>query len=210
MALLFQKKHRISKAFFYSMRIRAYPFLKSRPLFCGLSMAFFLGASACRQPVPVNHVTQHFLKNGLPATFGLAYGRILVHGWKRTMYRDTVTRVEFRDRATDQAFSYKLDENGEFYWALPAGSYEISTIWSGFERVSQTEKNRGIHFYVPSDTPVYLGDLLIRIPSRTEAGSVDLLDDFDNATLRFRWRHTALSMAKPPEKHLFFPPAPRR
>ena len=184
--------------------------VKVRLLLCILSAWVLVLGTACQQPVPVNHVTEQLLKNGMPPTFGLAYGRIRVYGWKRTMRRDAVTRVEFRDRATDRVFAYELEPNGEFYWAIPAGSYEISDIWSGFERVSQTEKNKGIHFYVPSDTPVYLGELLIRIPSGPRAGSVDLLDDFDNATGRLHRRDMAASMARPPEKHLFFSPLPPR
>jgi hypothetical protein len=151
----------------------------------------------------VYQASDAYLKQGLPPDMGLAYGRIMVRGWSATASGDYATSVEFRNRITGYTFTHQLSSSGEFHWVLHAGSYEITDVWSGFDRVSQQEKNRGIHFNVPAGRVTYLGDLLIVLPSSYANGAVELFDNFDAATRHLHYHYPSLKLEESPEKELF-------
>jgi len=138
----------------------------------------------------------------------LAYGRIVVRGWSSTVRADYATSVEFRNRTTGQTFTHRLNRSGKFHWLLYAGGYEITDVWSGFERVSQKAKDRGIHFHVPAGGAAYLGDLFVQLPSLYAKGTVKLFDDYAAATSYLRDRYPTLSLAEAPAKQLFSIPRP--
>jgi len=114
---------------------------------------------------------------------------------------DYATSVEFRSRTNGQDFTHRLRPSGKFHWVLRAGSYEITDLWSGFERVSH--QGEGIRFQVPAGRAAYLGELYVQLPSVHAKGRVSLLDDFDNATNYLRYRYPSLKLEEAPEKRLF-------
>ena len=164
----------------------------------------------CSPPVHIHQVSDVSLKHGLPTNKGLAYGRIVVRGWSSTVRADYATSVEFRNRSTGQTFTHRLHGSGEFHWLLHAGNYEITDVWSGFERVSQRAKDQGIHFQVSAGQAAYLGDLFVQLPSLYSNGAVNVFDDFPAATSYLHDRYPSLNMAEAPAKRLFSTPSSRK
>lgn len=166
--------------------------------------------AGCAPPLHIHQASDASVKQGVPLNKGLAYGRIVVRGWSSTVRADYATSVEFRNRATGQAFTHRLNGSGEFHWLLYAGGYEITDIWSGFERVSQQAKDHGIHFHVPAGGVAYLGELFVQLPSLYSKGTVKLLDDYAMATRYLRRRFPSLKLEEAPAKHLFSIPRARK
>lgn len=158
---------------------------------------------ACAPPFRVYQASDAYLKRGVPLNMGFAYGRIVVRGWSATARSDYTTSVEFRNRVSGQAFTHRLTSSGEFHWVLLAGRYEITDVWSGFERVSQEGRGQGIYFDIPAGRAVYLGELYIEMPSTHGRGAVSLFDNYDAATHYLRHRYPSLKLETAPEKRLF-------
>lgn len=172
-------------------------------MFAVLSLCVAVTFVGCAPPFRVYQASDTYLKQGIPPKMGLAYGRIVVRGWSATARADYATSVEFRNRITGYTFTHRLSSTGEFHWVLHAGSYEITDVWSGFERVSQQAKDHGIYFYVPAGHATYLGDLFIQLPSPHANGAVELFDDFDAATRHLQYRYPSLKLEESPGKQLF-------
>lgn len=157
----------------------------------------------CAPPFRVHQASDAYLKQGLPLNMGLAYGRIVVRGWRANATADYTTSVEFRSRTSGQTFTHRLNATGEFHWVLRTGGYEITDVLSGLQRVSREGQSRGIYFDIPPGRAVYLGELYVQLPSEHAQGRVHLVDDFNAATNYLRHRYPSLRLEVPPQKQLF-------
>lgn len=183
-----------------SPRVRVRTRLAQQLLPILLAIDIVTGCSSMRVPT-----AEDALANGrLPIGSGLAFGHIRVEGWKKAILAEPETNLEFQNRITGQNFSHAVEETGDFFWVLPAGHYTMTSVWSGFEEVTPRTGGRELRFTVLPDSIMYLGTLLVRVPSRKNdfKGGIWVLNEFETATPKLRSRYRALVSGRSLEEGL--------
>ena len=161
-----------------------------------------LGCSATTSILPASEAV---LRDGIPADAGLVFGRIRLEGGRKPLLEGSETRVELRNDKTGQQLTYTLEKTGDFFLLLPTGDYTITAVWSGFQGAEAKTDRGPIAFAVPPGRALYLGTLLIRLPTANQEGEVALLDEFAAASQRLTARFPTLRLDHPPLKWFFYP-----
>jgi hypothetical protein len=123
----------------------------------------------CTTTTTVLPASEAALRDGIPADAGLVFGRIRLEGWRKPILGESRTLVEFRNDKTGQRVTHTLEKSGEFFVLLPIGDYTITGVWSGFQGVEGKTDRGPIAFAIPPGRALYLGALLIRLPSANQA-----------------------------------------
>ncbi len=144
------------------------------------------------------------LSGKIPPQQSLAYGRVLVEGWPKTIFESSKIQVEFQNQATNEKASYTLEKGGELSVLLSAGRYAVTSVWSGFQSVEPGKSATPILFAVPPGALVYVGTLLIRLPSVTTdaRGEIVVRDEFAADTRSLREHYPVLLQHLAPLKGL--------
>jgi len=106
---------------------------------------------------------------------GVVLGVVAVEGWREAPGAGRPVFLELRHRRTGQRFVGRAGEGGRFALSVPPGSYVVSALWSGSERI---EGQRLRLTVVPGHT-VYVGTLAMQLPDGTRQGRVEVLDRYD-------------------------------
>ncbi len=159
----------------------------------------------CTKTISLLAADKALLRAGIPADAGLVFGRIRLEGGVRPVLDKSRALVEFRNERTGERLVHTLGADGDFYLLLRRGDYALTAIWSGFSGVEAKAGSESVGFSVPSGRALYLGTLLIRLPSAGDAGGADLIDEYASATRRLAARYPALRVEDPPLKWLIHP-----
>jgi hypothetical protein len=161
-----------------------------------------LGCTATTTVLPANEAV---LRDGIPADAGLVFGRIRLEGGRKPLLEGSGALVELRNDKTGKRFTHTLEKTGDFFLLLPTGDYTITAVWSGFQGAEARTDRGPIAFAVPPGRTLYLGTLLIRLPSANQEGEVAMVNEFDAATRRLTARYPTLRLDHPPLKWLLYP-----
>jgi len=160
----------------------------------------------CNPTSHVPPVSEELLRAEMPSDAGLAFGRIQLEGWPKTILAPGQVHAVLRYEPTQQLLTHTLDPSGEFFWTLPAGSYQLTAVWSGFRHVGTPVEGDivGGRFAVLPGKAVYVGALVMQAPTPTRKGELAVLDEFEAATQSLHARYPTLSEHVLPVKGLMF------
>ncbi len=144
------------------------------------------------------------LSGKVPPQQVLAYGQIMIEGLPQTILNDSKIRLELENLTTHEKSGYTIEKDGVFTLPLSPGHYAMTSVWAAFRTIEPSKEATPLIFAVPPGSVVYLGTLLIRLPSVTadERGDIIVRDDFDTATRALAKRYAALVKNTPPLRGL--------
>ncbi|MBI4527788.1 MAG: retroviral-like aspartic protease family protein [Deltaproteobacteria bacterium] len=148
---------------------------------------------------------REFLLSGkMPADQGFAYGRVYVESWPKTVLGGSRTHLELRSQSTGERHTSSLGEDGELFLLLPAGRYNVASVWSGFQSVEPGTKGKPFVITIISGYSAYLGTLWIRLPSAKNGwkGEIAVRDDFDVTNRSIKERYPNVFKQAAPLKSL--------
>ncbi len=176
--------------------------LKGRPLAFFAAMALAAGPALLGCDTLPAIPREVALTGKIPSQRCIVYGRVLVEGWPKTLLESSNVSVEFQNLTTREKSSYLLDKDGAFSLPVLPGRYAVTGIWSGLQSVEPGKNATPILFAAPPGVLVYLGTLLILLPSRDARGQIVIRDEFPAATRTLEERYPALFQGSPPLKGL--------
>lgn len=144
------------------------------------------------------------LSGNIPPQQSVVYGQISIEGLPKTLLDSSKVRLEFQNLTTNERSGYSLEKEGIFTLPLLPGRYAVTSVWSGFQTIEPGKGATPVLFAVPPGTLVYIGTLLIRVPSAATDGRGEIVirDEFGAATLALSERYAPLIKNNPPLKGL--------
>jgi hypothetical protein len=149
-------------------------------------------------------IEEALVSGRIPADTGLAFGQVRVEGWRRPILGEPKTNVEFRNHITGQDFRHTVEKSGDFFLVLPTGHYTVTSVWSGFEQVMPHKGDQTLRFTILPGSIMYLGTLVIRLPSTQTAfaAGIWILNEFDTAVPKLKSRYPFLLSSRLAEEGL--------